>query len=30
MEGRFSGSAGPLFGAMDRAVLDRYADVGVA
>lgn len=30
MEARFSGSAGVLFGDMDRAVLDKYADVGVA
>jgi hypothetical protein len=30
MEGRFSGSAGVAFGAMDKAVLDRYSDVGVS
>lgn len=30
MEGRFSGSAGVLFGATDRAVLDRYSNIGVA
>ena len=30
MEARFSGSAGPQLSAMDRAVLDRYVNVGVS
>ena len=30
MEARFSGSAGVALGAMDKAVLDRYSDVGVS
>lgn len=30
MEARFSGSAGVLFGQMDKSILDRYCDTGVA
>lgn len=30
MSARFSGAAGPVIGAMDRSILDRYAHVGVS